>query len=201
MKLINAISNQLFWVNWILLHTIGIPMLYLIGFLPAYVMGAWLGYDLTQWDSPWFDSALQLATETFMGLGIGIIQWQMLRKIIHIHKRWIFTVALGFILSELLVGYLLISTGQSRADFRFLEQNTISETLIFLFAGLVTGLIQYSVLRLRFRKSGMWVWVSCLAWGLAILPTQVNIYAIFGGAMLYGIITSAAMIHIIHKPH
>lgn len=199
MKLINAISNRLFWVNWILLHTIAIPILYLVGFLPAYIMGNIIGTDLSEWDSPLFESALQIATETFMGLGVGIIQWLMLRKIIHIHKRWAFTVALGFIVSEFIVGYILISTGQSRADFRFLEHNTISETLIFLFAGLITGIIQYFVLRLRFPKSGMWIWVSCIAWGLAILPALISIYAVFGGAMIYGIITSAAMIHIIHK--
>ena len=199
MKLINAISNRLFWVNWILLHTIAIPMLYLIGFLPAYIMGNLMGIQVQTWDSAWLDSVLQVSTETFMGLGVGIIQWLMLRKIIHIHKRWAFTVALGFIVSEFIIGYILISTGQSRADFRFLEHNTISETIIFLFAGLVTGLIQYSVLRLRFPKSGMWIWVSCVAWGLVILPALVSIYAVFGGAMIYGIITSVAMIHIIHK--
>jgi hypothetical protein len=64
--------------------------------------------------------------------------------------------------------------------------------LIFASAGLITGIIQYRLLKPYYNKRFYWIIASTLGWAFFILSTYLSLYAIILGPLFYGAITGFA---------
>ena len=194
-------------MNWTLLSLVIIPLSYMISLIAVLLVQGAFGFGQTEWGTPLSNTLSQIAGGTIIGLGTGIFQRSILRKVFNISSSWIYTLIIGFVATELIAGIVLWQLDLDREKLRFLEFNPLPEALIFAFAGLMIGLLQWTILRKYFFRSGFWVLASTSGWGVCILMTyfvglvnrEVSIFAFIPGALLYGAITGATFMWILQK--
>jgi hypothetical protein len=66
------------------------------------------------------------------------------------------------------------------------------ESLIFAFAGYISGIVQFRLLKPHFYKRFYWILASAAGWAFLILATYPGIFALVLGAIFYGSITGLA---------
>ena len=98
--------------------------------------------------------------------------------------------------------------GLNRGELRFIEFKPLPETLIFVFAGLCIGFLQWTILRKYFLRSVFWIFASTIGWGICVLTTffaemvldyEFPIFTFILGALLYGAITGGTIMWILRK--
>jgi len=147
-------------------------------------------------------TVMQIAGGAVIGFGTGIYQRSLLRKVFNVSSSWIYTLVIGFAVTELIVCIILWLLELNRYELRFIEFNPLPEALIFACAGLLIGLLQWTILRRYFFRSGYWVLASALGWGICILMTFFIgwvVVAFFLGALLYGAITGTTLMWILQN--
>lgn len=191
-------KNQ-FWLNWTLLSLAVIPISYLVSLLVVLLVHGAFGFNQLEGGTYLSQTVMQIAGGAVLGLGTGIYQRSLLRKIFRAPSSWIYTLVIGFALTELIVCIILWQLNLNRYELRFIEFNPLPEALIFACAGLTTGLLQWLILKRHFSRSVYWILASTLGWGICVLVTLLSIWAFFIGALLYGAITGATLLWIM--PH
>jgi hypothetical protein len=134
-----------------------------------------------------------------IGLGTGLYQKSLLKKLFDVSSSWIYTLVIGFAVTELIVGIVLWQLGLNRYELRFIEFRPLPEALIFACAGLTVGILQWFILKRYFSGSIFWILASTLGWGICILATLISAWAFFFGALLYGAITGATIVWMLRK--
>jgi len=127
-------------------------------------------------------------------------------------RFWIYSLIIGFVMTELITGIFLWQVGINRYQLRFIELNPLPEAPIFAAAGLLTGLLQWPLLKKYFSGSGFWKLASSLGWGICLLmmsyvylfPSLLRsslamILFFCLGSLLYGVITGATLMWLIKK--
>jgi len=185
-----------FWTKWTLLSLGIIPLSYIISLIAVLFVHTAFGFKMNEWGIPLSQTLMQIAGGAVIGLGTGIYQRSLLRKIFDVTSSWIYTIIIGFTITELIAGIILWQMGLNRGELRFIEFKPIPESLIFACAGLVIGLLQWTILRRYFYNNCFWVFASILGWGICIIVTQISAWAFFVGAILYGAITGATLMWI-----
>lgn len=196
-----------FWTKWTLLSLAIIPLSYLVSLIAVLLVQGAFGFGQMDWGTPLSNTLSQITGGTIIGLGTGIYQRSLLRKVFNISSSWIYMLIIGFVATELIAGIVLWQLDLDREKLRFMEFKPLPETLIFACAGLMIGLLQWTILRRHFYRSGYWVLASVLGWGICILMTffvglvnrDVSIFAFIPGALFYGAITGAAFMWILQK--
>jgi hypothetical protein len=200
-----------FWTDWTLLSLGIITLSYIISLIAVLLVQGAFGFGQMDWGTPLSNTLSQIAGGTIIGLGTGIYQKSLLRKVFNISSHWIYTLIIGFVISELIAGIILWQLGLDREKLRFIEYKPLPETLIFAFAGLSTGFLQWIILRRFFFRSGYWVISSTLGWGICILinilwfvPFIKNsflavVMVFLLGTLLYGVITGATLMWIMQR--
>jgi hypothetical protein len=88
--------------------------------------------------------------------------------------------------------------GINKGEIKFFEYETPGdppgESLIYAIIGLLTGLIQWPILRRYFSRSIFWVLASTLGWGICFMITMISVWTFLLGALLYGAITGATIV-------
>jgi CHASE2 domain-containing sensor protein len=102
-------------------------------------------------------------------------------------------------MTELTICLILSQLDINRYELRFIEGKPLPEALFFFCAGLIVGLLQWTILRRYFIRSGYWILASALGWGGCILLTVINDFAFIPGALIYGAITGATIIWIMRR--
>ena len=182
-----------FWTNWTLLGLGLIPLSYMVSLIVVLLVHGAFGYNQMEGGTYLSQTVMQMAGGAVLGLGAGIYQKALLRKIFSVSSSWIYTMVIGFAVTELIVCIILWQLNLNRYELRFMEGNPLPEALIFACAGLVTGLLQWMILRKYTSKSVYWIFASTLGWGICVLVTLISLWAFFIGALLYGAITGAAL--------
>lgn len=143
-------------------------------------------------------TVMQVAGGAVIGLGTGLYQRSLLKKVFNVSWSWIYTLMIGFAITELLVCLILWRLNINRYELRFVESNPLPESLFFASAGLLTGFLQWPLLRRHFLRSILWVPASAFGWGICIIITYfagmvmkggLSILTFIFGALLYGLIT------------
>ncbi len=188
-----------FWTNWTLLGLGLIPLSYMVSLIVVLLVHGAFGYNQMEGGTYLSQTIMQMAGGAVLGLGGGIYQKALLRKIFSVSSSWIYTLVIGFAVTELIVCVILWQLNLNRYELRFIEGNPLPEALIFACAGLVTGLLQWMILKKYFSKSVYWIFASTLGWGICVLVTLISLWAFFIGALLYGAITGATLMWMMQR--
>ena len=206
-----ALSKQekfKFWSEWTLLSCGIITLSYIFSLVAVLLVQGAFGFGQMDWGTPLSNTISQIAGGAVIGLGTGLYQKSLLRKVFNVSSSWIYTLVIGFAISELIIGVILWQSGLDRMKLRFIEFKPLSETIFFACAGLIIGLLQWTILRRYFSRSIYWVIASTMGWGICILMTYLagfvlksgfSGFAFVPGALLYGAITGAALMWIMRS--
>ncbi len=212
-------DERAFWRRWVAASTVG----WLVGFLAGFVLASSLepviGTGARQGVLGYF------VLGAFLGSGVGLMQWLVLRKRIPVSGRWITASATGLAVAGG-VGY-----GAAVLAFGFSEDlegigsiaSLLSWTLVAGAGGALAGVLQWRVLRRQVRLAGRWVLASIAGWGLGmavaagvmvagfqfmiatgaqpfgVVPLSFLGGLIAGGVVL-GAITGTAMVRLFREP-
>jgi hypothetical protein len=183
-----------FWMYWTLFGFVFIPLIYMISLIVVILVHGAFGFGQMEGGTYLSQTVVQIAGGATIGLGTGLYQRLLLRRVFDVKASWIYSLVIGFAGTELVVCLLLWQLGINRYELRFIEFNPLPEALIFACAGLLTGLLQWSILRRHFPGSFWWVLASTAGWGGCVLLTVTSVWSFFPGAMIYGAITGAALL-------
>jgi len=134
----------------------------------------------------------QFLVGTGMGIGIGLIQARVIRKVLDKSGSWILSCVVGlsvpFLVTDLskLVGWHI----------------GYSLLVLITIAGLIIGIWQTLILRTRFRRAGLWLIASAIGWTLAAgvssmadtIPRQLAIRGILGALAYLGFVAVGGLI-------
>lgn len=188
-----------FWMNWTFLSFGVIPVSYMISLIVVLLIHGAFGFSQMEGGTYLSQTVMQIAGGAVIGLGAGIYQRSLLKRVFNITSSWIYTLVIGFAVTELIVCIVLWQLELNRYELRFIEFRPLPEALIFACIGLIIGLLQWTILRRYFLRSFFWVLASTLGWGMCVLVTRLSIWAFFMGALLYGAITGATLMWILRK--
>lgn len=142
-----------FWLLWVFVTSIGS----IIGFLisPIFI-------PLFSWD--WYvDFDILLVNTVISGFLIGFGQWIILRKSFEKAWGWVFAPAIGLPMG-VIIGLFGIEVKLPMSDFTLVRVTGISTCV----AGIIIGVFQWLVLRLKPSIGIKWILVSVLSWGIGI---------------------------------
>lgn len=188
-----------FWLYWTLLSLAVIPLTYLVSLIVVLLVHGAFGFNQMEAGTYLSQTVMQVAGGATIGLGTGLYQKFLLKGLFDVKASWIYSLVIGFAATELVVCLLLWVMGINRYELRFIESNPLPEACIFACAGLLTGLLQRTILKKHFPGSIYWVLASTLGWGSCILMTMVSVWSFFPGTILYGAITGASIIWMLRK--
>jgi len=188
-----------FWFYWTILSFVLIPLTYIFSLIVVLLVHGAFGFTQMEGGTYLSQTVMQIAGGATIGLGTGLYQRSLLRKVFNVNSSWIYTLVIGFASTELVVCLILWQLGINRYELRFIEFNPLPESLIFACAGLLIGLLQWIILKRYFSRSIYWVVASTLSWGTCILITRISIWLFFPGALIYGAITGAAFMWILKR--
>jgi len=188
-----------FWLKWTLLSFGIIPVSYMISLIVVLLVHSAFGFNMSEGGTYLSQTVMQIAGGAVIGLGVGIYQKLLLKRVFKITSSWIYSLVIGFAVTELIVCIVLWQLELNRYELRFIELRPLPEALIFACIGLIIGLLQWTILRRYFLKSFFWVLASTLGWGICVLVTQLSVWAFFMGALLYGAITGVTLIWVLRK--
>lgn len=191
-----SLSNHqkfLFWVRWTILSLVIIPVSYIASLVVVLLVHTAFGFGQMEGGTYLSQTVMQMAGGAVIGLGTGLYQRSLLQRVFPVTSSWIYTLMIGFAVTEMIVCLLLWQLDINRYELRFIEFRPLPEALIFVVIGLFVGLLQWNLLRRYFNRSILWVVASSVGWGICILVTQISIWMFFPGALLYGAITGATL--------
>lgn len=196
-----------FWWKWTLINALVLILSYIISVLVLlFVAGSMFNNRMDEWGSPFEQTVGQIALGIVIGFSIGITQWRLLRKVFNVSSFWLYSVAIGFTILELIAGIILWKLDINRGELSFIEFNALAHALLLAITGLIIGIIQMPLLKKQYAGSVNWVIASTLAWGISILITAIDqdselalLITFIIGAILYGAITGATLMWIL-KP-
>lgn len=175
-----AQRNQIgwgFWLQYVLASTLGMLVGFYLGFFLAAiipeVLGEWIGFSV-------FGIVL--------GIAVGLLQWIVLRQRVSGARRWVFAPAvagLGIFQAAMLYGF---STSYENPG-AFLGWASI-----VALGGLVTGLLQWPVLKGRVSRAGWWVLASTVGWTLSVMGVRALPWGVDDWDALWGMTATGAVL-------
>ncbi|TAJ15681.1 hypothetical protein DMA11_00300 [Marinilabiliaceae bacterium JC017] len=200
MALITKKDKLRFFRKWTLINALVLFLCYPIGSILSILLSEAMGYPVDEWGTPVVQSFIAISFAILLGLSIGIIQKRLLKKIFKVSSLWIYSAATGFIIIELIAGFIFWKLDINRGELNFLEGNPFAHALILAISGLLIGFIQRPLLKTYFSRTSYWVIASTLAWGISVLVTAIGhnynialLITFITGTLLYGAITGAAL--------
>jgi hypothetical protein len=108
------------------------------------------------------DACDELASQIGLWIGVGVLQWLVLRRRVSRAGWWVLASAAG--------GYGIMQTGFTgySETVRMSYGSLLGWTGVVALAGAVTGTFQWLVLRGQVSRAGWWVLASIVGWGLGM---------------------------------
>lgn len=135
-----------------------------------------------------------------MGAGVSFFQWRVLRKFVPVNSNWIWFSVLGMGIPFVIM------------DFFMTAQTSQKLVISISVCALITGVIQYFLLKQYSPKSQLWILASFLGWTLAALAIHaidytmkmrvvipplagafINLLLILGSGVVLGVITGIVL--------
>ena len=187
-----------FWLQWVVASTVGMVVGFIAGFLSLDliydVLGDWLIYNVL---GDWLDF---LFLGIVPGIGVGVLQWLVLRRRISGAGWWVLaSAAAGY---GILAGFIGYSESLSFGTLlRF--------TGVVALGGAVTGILQWLVLRSQVSRAGWWVLASTVGWGLSVTVARAipwgndemdALWALVVTGAVLGAVTGGALVWLLRQP-
>ena len=151
---------------------------------------------------------VQFFVGTGMGLGVGFMQWRILKRFFNGDKKWIWYAVLGLTIPFLFFDIISLLFSYSSGSY-FIPLSTG-------LGGLIAGLLQFRILRTYYPKAKFWIYASFLGWVSAALTVvimdfisllnianwigfSINITLILGGGVVLGLITGLFLRNILRE--
>ena len=187
-----------FWLQWVVASTVGMVVGFIAGFLSLDliydVLGDWLIYNVL---GDWLDF---LFLGIVPGIGVGVLQWLVLRRRRSGAGWWVLaSAAAGY---GILAGFIGYSESLSFGTLlRF--------TGVVALGGAVTGILQWLVLRSQVSRAGWWVLASTVGWGLSVTVARAipwgndemdALWALVVTGAVLGAVTGGALVWLLRQP-
>ena len=183
--------------NWILHHTWVILASYITSIFVLLIIHGSFGFSMNDDGTYLSNSLMHFGSGLVLASGTGILQRKLLNQFVYVSFFWVLSLIIGFVLAELIAGIVLWKMEIYRGMINiFNSTNHLPEALIFAFAGLISGILQFRLLRPYYKKAIYWIVTSMLGWSFLILSTYPGLFAFIIGAILYGVITGFAFYRI-----
>lgn len=195
-----TIENRLYlkyWGNWVFFSFLIIPLSYIASLIIVLLVHGAFGFGQMEGGTYLSQTVMQVAGGAVLGLGTGIYQRIILRKFFDVPLSWVYYAMTGFALAELIICIILWQMQINRYELRFIESNPLPEALFFASAGLLIGLLQWTILRKSFKPGIWWIPASTIGWGVSVITTIMGALAFFIGALFYGAITGTVIFLVI----
>ncbi len=178
------------YAKWTLHLTWGIIVSYLISMIILLIIHGSFGFTMNDSGTYLSNALMHIGSGFVLALGTGILQKELLKKYFQVSFSWVLSLITGFVLAELIAGLVLWKMEIYRGMINiFNNTNHFPEAAIFALAGLISGILQFGILKPFYKKRFYWIVSSTLGWGLLILSTYLGLFAFLLGALLYGAIT------------
>jgi hypothetical protein len=178
------------YAKWTLHHTWAIIVSYLISMVVLLIIHGSFGFSMNDNGTYLSNTLMHIGSGLILALGTGLLQKELLKKYFQVSFFWVLSLIIGFVLAEVLAGIVLWKLGIYRGLINvFNNTNHFPEASIFAFAGLISGIFQFRLLKPFYKKRFYWIVSSTLGWGLLILSTYLGLVAFLLGPILYGAIT------------
>ena len=188
-----------FWLKWVLASTVGV----VVGSIMVLVIGL-LIYGLLEelFGSAGTDIVFEFwltwwVMGIMLGIGVGILQWLVLRRRI--------TGAGWWVLASAAAGAVIFQGDLESLSFGL----PLRFTGIVALGGAVAGILQWLVLRGKVSRAGWWVLASTVGWGLSIAVLRALEWGVTDdcelvpqvvSGVVLGAITGAALVWLLLQP-
>jgi hypothetical protein len=192
-----------FWLQWVLASTVGM----FVGHILAFFTGALTGFALEFLDpftdfalGPW-DPLHNLVGGIGLGIGVGVLQWLVLRRRVSGVGWWVLASVAG--------GYGIFQAGFDGygASLEMSYGSLLGWSGVVALGGAVTGTLQWLILRGQVSQAGWWVLASTVGWGLGMTAAiafswgGASDFLAWGGtAAVLGAVTGGALVWLLRQP-
>ena len=190
MKVKRSQVGWVFWLQWVLASTVGLLLGFIVGFPLSFLAMDILGERLGQ----------SFGGIVF-GIGVGVLQWLVLRRRVTGVGWWVLTSAAGCygIIQAMFLGF------PESAEMSYVS--LLGLTVVVALGGAVTGILQWLVLRRQVSRAGWWVLASTVGWGLSMgvsiaIPSGAddNLLQLAVTGAVLGVVTGAALVWLLRQP-
>ncbi len=181
------------YAKWIMHHTWVITVSYVISMMALLFIHDLFGFSMAEEGTYLSNALMHIGSGFVLASGTGILQRELLKKHIKASFFWIVSLVIGFVASEIIAGIILWNLEIYRGLINvFNTDDHFPESLIFASAGLLSGIIQFRLLKPYYKKRFYWIIASTVGWGVFILSAYLGLIALLFGALLYGAVTGLA---------
>jgi hypothetical protein len=171
-------KNKFFW-KWLLVNSISWPIGIIIAIIFSYTIV-----------NRFYHHENNLIIGLCIGSAVGFSQWLMLKRYFKIGLSWTLAAAIGIGLPFVIIFVLYELNGKECITSGI---NIVDNVIIMFIGGLITGFLQYHMIKPLIRKFKWWIIISTLAWGLG------GLNLIIGGLVL-GLITGITLLRLFDFP-
>ena len=182
-----------FWLGWVLASTVGMFAGFTAGFFSLALTA-----DVLDVLGDW---SFELAWGIMIGIGVGILQWLVLRRRVSGVGWWVLaSAAAGAVI------FLAENIGYSESlSFGALLRYAVVVAL----SGAVAGILQWLVLRGKVSRAGWWVLASTVGWVLAKTVSRaipwdetgdINFMPLVVTGAVLGAVTGGALVWLLRQP-
>lgn len=189
------------WLKWVVASSSGWTASFILSIsaIGAVVQALWGDPDTVLAEGTLaFHTALTLLF-TLSGLGYGVAQWLVLRRLIAGSKWWPFATGVGFMVAAALFGVIALAG---------VKEIMVNEVIHNVAAGAGAGIAQSLILRRQVRVAGWWLLVNIIGFLLAGAVINRLVVAAGGNEAIGGILgvtvmsmfTGAALVWLLQQP-
>jgi hypothetical protein len=181
-----------FWLQYTLASTLGMFVGFFLGFLLMAIipdiLGKWLAFSV-------FGIVL--------GVAVGILQWIVLRRRVSGAGWWVFASAVGGL--GIFQAGVFFGFSTSYASFGAL----FGWIGIVALGGVVTGALQWLVLRGQVSRAGWWVLASTVGWVLSVMGVRAlpwgtddsdALWGMVVTGLVLGVVTGGVLVWLLRQP-
>lgn len=181
-------------LNWVIHNFWVICISYIISMVALLFIHDAFGFSMSDDGTYLSNAVMHIGSGIVLGFFTGLAQFLLLRKHFRVSFFWVWALVTGFVAAETIAGFILCNLEIYRGLINiFNTSNHFPEACIFAFAGLVTGILQFRLLKPHFANRFYWIVASTLGWVLLILSTYLGLLYFVFGALLYGALTGLTL--------
>ena len=165
-----------FCLIWALFNTLAFIVTAIVAFIVVMLIRSAFNIPEEEMGTTLQDTIVGIGGLAVVGLGLGFTQWKLLRRRFRISSIWVYSLAIGAIVAQILMGIIDWKTDIVQS---FGENNLVGGTIYISIIVLFIGLVQLPLLSRHFYNIGYWIIASILPGAILI-----SIIAIIHGQQL-----------------